>query len=210
MEFLYHLATQIKAVAQYRISPMNNQKFTITDSELAQLPEEIEQIAAFHSHLMSEDLIKLIANNKEIRDKVIMLFSNQYIIPTKNVSPLDFYNMIKLMSNDEIIYVSYLHYMIQNYNQLVIDDNLDKDVKKTYEIAGILKTIGIKPNKVIGLLVQIKEIFGKSISINNKSIEKLIRVLRNGLVNSNYYSNYYKNVDPKYYINYINNNEYKI
>ena len=210
VEFLYHLATQIKAVAQYRISPMNNQKFTITDSELAQLPEEIEQIAAFHSHLMPEDLIKLIANNKEIRDKVIMLFSNQYIIPTKNVSPLDFYNMIKLMSNDEIIYVSYLHYMIQNYNQLVIDDNLDKDVKKTYEIAGILKTIGIKPNKVIGLLVQIKEIFGKSISINNKSIEKLIRVLRNGLVNSNYYSNYYKNVDPKYYINYINNNEYKI
>ena len=212
VEFLYHLATQIKAVAQYKINPMNNQKFTVTDSELAQLPKEIEQIMSFHSHLMSEDLIKLIANNQVIRDRVIMLFSNPYIIPTKNVSPLDFYNMIRLMNNDEIIYVSYLSYMVENY-QLIVKDNLTNEAKKTYEIAGIFITIGVQPNKIIGLLVETKEIFGKDILINNESIGKLLKVLRDEVASHYNHLNNYKDVygyNPKDYINYINNNKYKI
>ena len=45
VEFLYHLATQIKAVVQYRMDPKNNQKFTVTDEELSQLPKEIQQMA---------------------------------------------------------------------------------------------------------------------------------------------------------------------
>ena len=180
IEFLYHLATQIKAVVQYKMEPKNNQKFTVTDDELAELPDEIKQMASFDSNLMSEDLIKLIANNKEIKNKIIILFSNQYIMPPKNVSPLDFYNMIKLMDNNEIIYVSYLCYIIQNYDQFnaeVINENSDKNVKKTYEIAGFFKAIGVQPDKVVGLFVQIKMVFGKEILINSENIEKLFRVL---------------------------------
>ena len=71
VEFLYHLVTQIKAVVQYRMDPKNNQKFTVTDEELSQLPKEIQQMASFHSYLLSEDLIKLIANNEEIKNKII-------------------------------------------------------------------------------------------------------------------------------------------
>lgn len=78
LEFLYHLTTQIKAVVQYRMDPKNNQKFTVTDDELAQLPDEIKQMASFHSHLMSENLIKLIANDEKIKNKFVNLFSNEY------------------------------------------------------------------------------------------------------------------------------------
>lgn len=180
IEFLYHLATQLKAVAQYKIEPMNNQKFTVTDDELAQLPEEIKQIASFNSNLISEDLIKLIANNKEIKDKIILLFSNKNGILPKNVSPLDFYNMIKLMNNTELIYVSYLCYIIQNYDQLseeAINENSDKIVKDLYKTAGFFKAIGVQPDKVVGLFVQIKMVFGKEILINSENIEKLFRVL---------------------------------
>lgn len=211
---MYHLATQLKAVVQYRIDPKNNQKFTVTDEEFAQLPEEIKQMAVFHSHLMSEDLIKLIANNKEIKEKIKLLFSNQYVVPPKNVSPLDFYNIIKLMNNNEISYVLYLCYMIQNYEQLnagVLNEKAEKEVRKAFEIAGIFKAIGIQPNKVIGLLVQIKEVFGEEISIGNESIGKLFKVLRNKIVHQDYYLDNleykinYNDVDTDY----INNNKYK-
>ena len=221
VEFLYHLATQIKAVVQYRMDPKNNQKFTVTDEELSQLPKEIQQMASFHSYLMSEDLIKLIANNEEIKNKIILLFSNKYVLPPKNVSPLDFYNMIKLMDNKEIIYVSYLCYMIQNYDKLnsgVINEQQEQETKKAFEIAGLFNSIGIAPNKVIGFFVQIKEVFGKSISIGNESIGKLLKTLRNQIAHNDYYINNYDyldnkinyKIDPKIDIDYINNNKFKL
>lgn len=203
VEFLYHLATQIKAVVQYRMDPKNDQKFEVTDEELAQLPEEIKQMASFHSHLMSEDLIRLIANNKEVKEKIILLFSKEYILPSKGISPLDFYNMVKLMNNREIAYASYLCYMIQNYDQLRTEVNRDKsqeEIRKAFEIAGIFKRLGVQPNKVIGLLVQIKETFGVGISIGNESIEKLFRVLKNKFVHKNSYLD-----DLKYKIGFNDN-----
>lgn len=192
VEFLYHLATQIKAVVQYRMDPKNNQKFTVTDEQLSQLPKEIQQMASFHSYLLSEDLIKLIANNEEIKNKIILLFSNKYVIPPKNVSPLDFYNMIRLMDDKEIIYVSYLCYMFQNYDKLnsgAIDGQQEKETKKAFEIAGIFNSIGITPNKVIGFFVQIKEVFGEKITIGNESISKLLTLLRSEIDNKYSYIN---------------------
>ena len=202
VEFLYHLATQIKAVVQYRMDPKNNQKFTVTDEELSQLPKEIQQMASFHPYLLSEDLIKLIANNEEIRNKIILLFSNKYIIPPKNVSPLDFYNMIRLMDDKEIIYASYLCYMVQNYNKLnsgAIDGQQEQETKIAFEIAGMFNSIGITPNKVIGFFVQIKEVFGEKISIGNETIGKLLKVLKATIYKKDYYS----------YNNYIYDNKEK-
>lgn len=218
VEFLYHLATQIKAVVQYKMDPKNNQKFTITDEELSHLPKEIQQMASFHSYLMSEDLIKLIANNEEIKNKIILLFSNKYVLPPKNISPLDFYNMIKLMDDKEIICVSYLCYMIQNYDKLnsgVINKQQEQGTKRAFEIAGIFNSIGIAPNKVVGFFVQIKEVFGRKISIGDESIFKLLTLLRNEIVHQNYYINnkYYLESKSNYKldsINNINNNKFKL
>lgn len=215
IEFLYHLATQIKAVVQYRMDPKNNQKFTVTDEELSQLPKEIQQMASFHSYLLSEDLIKLIANNEKIKNKIVLLFSSEYILPSKDISPLDFYNMIKLMDSKEIICVSYLCYMLQNYDKLnseVMSEQKGKEIKRIYEIAGIFNSIGIAPNKIIGFFVQIKEIFGKKMAINNENIFNLLTLLKNKFVNksyNNYYLNNYK-LDSISDIDYVNNNKLKL
>ena len=101
--------------------------------------------------------------------------------------------MIRLMDDKEIIYVSYLCYMVQNYDKLnsgAIDGQQEKETKKAFEIAGIFNSMGITPNKVIGFFVQIKEVFGKKITIGNEIISKLLTLLRSEIDNKYYYINY--------------------
>ena len=189
VEFLYHLTTQIKAVVQYRMDPKENQVFTVTDEELAKLPEEIRQLASLNSHLLSEELVKLIANNEEIKNKIISLISNKYVASTINTSSTDFCKMIKFMNINEISYILYLLYIIENYNKLdleVIGEKAKEDTKKTLEIAKILSLLGITPSNIIGFFVQLKEIFGTNMIIENDSIEKLLRILRNEIVHNKY------------------------
>ena len=50
--------------------------------------------------------------------------------------------------------------------------------------------MGITPNKVIGFFVQIKEVFGKKITIGNEIISKLLTLLRSEIDNKYYYINY--------------------
>lgn len=78
---------------------------------------------------MSEELIKLIANNEEAKNKIITLFSNKYVLP-QTISSIDFYKMIKLMSNQEILYCSYLYYMLSNYDTLTLESFDDETKKK--------------------------------------------------------------------------------
>lgn len=208
LEFLYHLATQIKAVVQYKIDPKRNQKFTVTEEELDKLPKELRQMAAFHSHLMSEDLIKLIANDESIKNKIISLFSKHCVLPSDNVTPLDFYNMIKLMDNEEITYVSCLWYMIKNLNKFKItDEEKESALVKTYTVARLLNSLGVESSNVISLFIQIKEVFGNNISIGNESIKKLLQLIRNDLLHVNYKKAYY---NQKMNIVDFNNYKYKL
>ena len=180
VEFLYHLATQIKAVVQYRMDPKNNQKFTITDEDISHLPKEIQHMASFYSNLMSDNLIKLIANNEDIRNKIVLLFSNKKVLLPKNVSPLHFYKMIKIMDEKEILYASYLCYIVQNYEKFDAtynNDQQDLGTKVAIKIAEIFNSVGFTPDKVIGFIVEVKEIYGEQISIDNKSIYKLLSIL---------------------------------
>ena len=168
VEFLYHLATQIKAVVQYRMDPKNNQKFTVTDEELSQLPKEIQQMVSFNSYLLSEDLIKLIANNEEIRNKIILLFSNEYVVRPNNISPKNFYNMIMMMDLKEILFVFYICYVIENNMQLTHD--LTKSMEYNYKISKIvdrLRTNKISTNLIVELCCHIKSISGFSIYGNS-------------------------------------------
>lgn len=200
VEFLYHLATQIKAVAQYKMAPKHSQHFTITQEELNSLPEEIKQLALFRSDLLSEELIKIIANDDEIKNKIKVLFSGNYVLPPKNISPKDFYSMINLMSSNEIIYSFYLCYMIQNSNKLnkgEMSEDTGEDVKQTLKIALIFKSIDLKPEQVIGLFIQIKSIFKNKVTIGNESIGKLLQTLQNKDV----YGYYYLANENKKYIN---------
>lgn len=214
VEFLYHLATQIKAVAQYKIDPSKNQKFTITKEEIEKLPDEIKQLASFHFHLLSEELVKLIASNDEIKNKVINLFSSQYSLPTENITSQDFYNIIRMMNGEEITYISHLCYIIQNYD--ILNEGVssqDDETKKAFEIAGILKAIGINSNNAIGIFIQIKEVLGEQETIGNESIGMLLTAL--GIEKNNnykYINNSYYNANSKFdqeIEKYAYNNNYK-
>lgn len=208
VEFMYHLETQIKAIVQYKLDPKQNQNFTVTDEELSKLPPEIEQLASFHSYLISEDLIKLIANNDRIKNKIISIFSKEYSLPSSDISPSNFCKMVKLMSEEEITYISRLWYMVKyydNFNEKNIDD-------KIFNTATMLKSFGITSKNIIEFFVQLKEIFGESISLENKNVEKLLRVLRNQIVHGE--SDIY-NKEIKYNFNfenmdYVGNNKFKL
>lgn len=200
VEFLYHLATQLKAVAHYRIKPKKEQQFTVTEQELQQLPDEIKQLASFHSHLISEDLIKLIANNPGIKEKIVLLFSNDYTLPN-NISQENFYKMVKLMSKDEILYVSYLMYMIENYQDmkgLQDKENTPESVKTILKIAEVFAGTDTISTELLELLIETKEIYGDRKTIDEKSLLILAYLVKRDYNEQN--KRYSKN-ENKYEIN---------
>ena len=181
LEFLYHLTTQIKAVVQYRMDPRNEQKFTVTDKELAQVPSEIKEKVSSYSQLLSEDLIKLIANDEEIKNKFVNLFSGPFIMAYKNVSAFNFFNVIKLFDDEEIMCLSIICCVIINYD--IINKETFSEIsdiaKKSTEIAGIFKSNNVSLNYVVDLFLQIKDIRGKGLYLEDNDIIILLMVLKN-------------------------------
>ena len=203
VEFMYHLATQIKAVVQYVMFPTKNQQFTITNEDLLKLPPEIRQLASFNSKLISEALIKLIISDDNIKNKIIKLLSQQYILPD-GISQKNFYEMLKSFNIDEINYVCCLCYMAKNYQQLKSRVTTDamSNLKKVFKIASLFNTFKMSSNKIIGLCIQIKSILG--ITIGSRNFDLLFEKL----IGDKLY-NYYKAYNNNTYIfdeNFINNN----
>lgn len=212
IEFMHHLETQIKAVVQYRMSPKNDQKFTITDEEFEKLPIEIRQLASFHSNFLSEELLKLIASDNKVKDKIVELFSQKYILPN-NISASDFYNLIKIMETNEILYISYLCYLIKNYatsdfTNLESDQSKSKETFQSLKIAAILKEIRFNPSQIVGFCIQLKSSF--NMPINSNSLTKLFNLLKTELGYDPYeiVTNEYKTIydENKKLMNYYYNN----
>lgn len=161
VEFLYHLATQIKAVAQYKFNPQNNQKFTITDEEIAKLPEKVKEIVSNYSYLMSEDLLKLMLKDKDIKEKVIRVF---YFKPIVNIlepniiAPLNFYNIVRIMDFYEIKYVICICCMLKYINLFKFPfKNKEKEFRKVYLLANFFHIININSDQTADLLINMKK-----------------------------------------------------
>lgn len=157
VEFMYHLATQIKAVAQYKIEPKQEQQFTITQEELLKLPVEIRQLVSFHSSLISEPLIKLIISDANIRNKIVKLFSKPYAVYDK-ISHSSFYDMIKIFEVEEINYISYICYMVENFSLNKKENS--NDVKLYFgseiSISNFLHFMGLSAKEIIDFCIQVK------------------------------------------------------
>ncbi len=177
IEFLYHLATQIKAVVQYRIAPKNDQKFTLTDEELSKIPNEITNLALHNHYILSEQLIKLILDSEDVKQKMIDLFSIDFVLP-KNISSNNFYDMIKLMDKDEITSILYIGLILENYEKfstyLSKNDSAD-DIKKIYIIARVFKYFNIDSNKLVGFCCNIKS--SSNIKINSELFINLFKLV---------------------------------
>lgn len=146
IEFLYHLATQIKAVAQYKMNPTQEQLFSVTDEELKSLPKEIQSLVEFDKKLVSQDLIKLVANNESAKSKLIYLISNNYIKYLNGVKTSNFYNLLDKFQLDELKHVIQLCMILCDY-----------DNNPFYRYCYFKRLSG---NTIISLCLDIKSQFG--------------------------------------------------
>ena len=177
IEFLYHLATQIKAVEQYKIEPNSNQKFSITEAELKQLPIEIQQLSLKDEKLLSEKLIKLVANDILAKDKLVSLLSCKYITFFRGVKANDFYQMIQQFELSEINCLVYLSYLILNYDRIEnIDRKKAKNLDGIFNVATIFRGYNVGISQILGLCVQLKS--SLKVVINNQFFIELYNVLR--------------------------------
>ncbi|MBQ8891626.1 MAG: hypothetical protein IJ068_02045 [Bacilli bacterium] len=220
VEFLYHLATQIKAVVQYKIEPQQNQIFKITDEELSKLPMEIQRLSSMDSMILSEQLIKLVVNNQEIRDKLIKIISQNYIVYLNGIKSNNFYQLLNNFDLNEITYISYLCYILKNYKKF-LDINEDKyvtrdNIKKILPIVGVFKLYNFSVNEIVEFCLLAKEQI--NMSINNQSLLTLFDILNIDKFYKLYKFNFNDPKQPmndfvydsKYAYNIINNYKYDI
>lgn len=188
--FMYHLTTQIKAVAQYKINPRTNQQFTITDDELLRLPSEIQQLVSFRPDIVSEELLKLIANSNEIREKTINIFSQKCFLPN-DITSQNFLDMIKLMNADEIEYVLMFCYAIEHpgeevskkiYNIMIGRYSGKKtrgNMKNELELkAGKNLFVKISPNTIITFINKLKSLGGSSFIVDKNNLILIYNFLK--------------------------------
>lgn len=198
IEFLYHLANQIKAVAQYRIKPKSDQIFTITDEEISKLPLEIQKLASSNSKIISEQLIKMIATDDVIKNKVSMIFSQKFVLPN-DIKPKTFCEMIETMSINEIFYSSYICYIASNFDRLKNreQNSNNGELCEMIKITKILLSYDLTPDKIVKFFCQLKTIFGSKLMINSKNLILLLKATQSNFV--------YNNINWLYKKNYKNN-----
>lgn len=167
IQFLYHLATQIKAVVQYKMNPKKDQVFTLTYEDISKLPSEFDELVSFYPYFMSKELIELITSNEGIQKKIYYLFSENRLLPS-NISPKNFYNMIMMMDLKEILFVFNICYVIENNMQLTYDFTKSSEYNhKISKIVDRLRTNKISSNRIVELCCHIKSISGISIYSNS-------------------------------------------
>lgn len=185
IEFMYHLENQIRAVVQYMMNPKKTQKFTITDEEFGRLAPEIKQLASINANLLSAPLIKLIAEDETIKSKVFNIFSQNYILPN-DISQINFYYIIKLMSSNEIECVSYLCWLMKNINQLddkYIKNNNQIDKLKAYKLVQSFKRFNINSRQIVEYCIEIKRIFKNMIEIGSDNFYDLLSAIMHEMAN---------------------------
>lgn len=100
--FLYHLATQCKALAQYIIEPTQKQQIKLTEQDLEQVPDVIKQMSSEYQHLLSQKLIKLIIDDKHKAKTLEVLVSSGTIDMFANLKSGYFLGLIQSFDIDEI------------------------------------------------------------------------------------------------------------
>ena len=130
LEFLFHLATQICAVAQYKICPTEEQKKFNNFENIEELPTQVIKLFHLDSSLVDEKLINLISKNKDKREVFIKIMKNETIINTViKKTIIEFYKLIKYFNYDEIVLI--VNY-INEYNREYIKKKqlIDKATKE--------------------------------------------------------------------------------
>ena len=169
VEFMFHLAKQIKAVAQYIINPKKKQQFVLTDEELNKLPEGFKEFATNYPHLMSEELIKKLARDNNLVDEInmIMTKSSNYI---DEVSRENFLSLITEFNDSELKYVLNICKLASEDNTNIAamkkrllnakcSDKTRKVVKTFIQTVERIRNYKLSTESIIDLFITIKKIY---------------------------------------------------
>ena len=159
IEFLHHLATQIKAVAQYRLDPTENQMFAFTEEELKAQPEEIKILAKENPKLISQMLVKAMANEQKMKDKFKVLMTRQYRMDLNCIGPGAFYRMLEHCTEREIEDISLIGYL-RNYkgSSDLLERGTDKTIKSVKKFLDCLDKLDIDMDTIVMYYLDLKKL----------------------------------------------------
>ena len=201
LEFLFHLATQIKSVAQFKINPTLTQDFNIvvdgdllikqgefdigkilvklqqdvtnslnydkvrevtyinlSEDEFISMPNELQKFFSFDLKLLSQELIELVKNDKDVEDKISFINMNNCKGILREVSNSTFYNLVKCCDVNEIDYILKLCYDV---NRIYYPSKIGGNVVNDEYIKNIVSFFRI-------FTFSIDDIINYSIFIKNK------------------------------------------
>lgn len=184
--FLYHLAIQCKALAQYIIEPSKKQQVQLTNQEEENIPDIIKKISIKYKKLVSAGLIKLTIVDEKIRKKLEAIFDSGIIGLFAQIKPQYFLAVVQYFSIDEIAVVCKI---IASYYQ---DDS---NKKMIYSFSKL------NPNEFINICIYLKQ-------ANYKITEEIFNTLLDAIMANNYEKKIYNN-DYEIDNNLINNKKYK-
>lgn len=185
--FLYHLAIQCKALAQYIIEPNKKQQVQLTNQELQNIPDIIKKMSSKYKRLISEGLIKLTIENEKMRKKLEAIFDSGIVGLFVQIKSQYFLAIIQHFSMDEIVFVCKF---IASYYQNLSNKKFAYYFSKTK----------LNPNEFINICIYLKQ---AKYTINEELFNTLFAVL-------NYNKKMYLDkIDSKIDEILINNNKYK-
>lgn len=172
--FLFHLATQCKALAEYVIEPNKKENVNLTEEEIRNIPNVISKVAAISKRLVTQDLIKLVIHDDKKRKKLEGISQPGIIELFLTAKPSHFYSLVSDFEIDEIAFVC--------------ESMARCSIKKEKSMNGIdyFQTLldAIKPNEFLNICIYLKD-FTKN-KINKELFELLLKSVRNKIVHGNY------------------------
>lgn len=153
IEFLYHLAKQIRAVVQYELERGDAQPFEKLVKQFYKIQfdkefnDEFKKLVLFYRPLLLPELCRLILESENKKEKINEIIVCADILP-KGISRTNFYNLIKMMSFEEIEYIYQMLGVIKVYCSLKKYSGRDRVLKdeevdiseKVFKFIGEFKT----------------------------------------------------------------------
>ncbi len=164
VEFMYHLATQIKAVVQYRLDPRENQKFEFDQRALEKQPQEIQKLADENPKLITPKLVASIANDDEFRTKFKNMMNRKYRFDMTTINAGPFWHALKECSERELSDISIIGYLRSGKCSLRLLDYSDKNesIAKVKDFVDYLDKLDVDMDTLVMFYIELKRLgFGE-------------------------------------------------
>lgn len=191
IEFLHHLATQIKAVAQYKLDPRENQIFTLSEEELKAQPEEIKILAKENPRLISQALVRAMASDESMRNKFSVLMTRKYRFDLNTIGAGAFYRMLENCTEKEIEDISFIGYL-RDYkgSSDLLDRSMDKTIKSVREFLRCMNKLDVNMDTLVMYYLDLKRLGFEEVTFGDLKTVVVGMAMSNNALAKAYYMGY--------------------